>query len=155
MKQRIGEYAAALGTIAFMVILLTLIFGNIGNGPAQVGTVQVRTQAGEVVPLENEIYRTDNNTMEEGNPLVLETAAERAPSLEYDNTITIVYDGGSGAKGGFYFTIYHEDLSVFQERQDAFTLLAKPGKYLLRFEAYWGTEKTNIGMEYFVWLEVK
>ena len=71
-----------------------------------------------------------------------------------DSDITAKYEGNS-ENGSFYFTIYTDEFQGYTEKKSWFTPLEEPGNYLVCIETYWGTEKNNIGMEYYFWLQVE
>ena len=43
---------------------------------------------------------------------------------------------------------------VYTETADFFQCPQEPGTYLVCEEFYWGTQRENIGMEYYFWIEV-
>ena len=154
MKRKLLEFGGAAVVLLGILGILYLVLGRIGNGPPEVGAVTIRCGEESAVPLGNEIYTTEDGKKKEERRLVPEEIGEKAPRLVYNDDITANYEGKS-ENGSFYFTVYTEEFQVYTEKKSWFTPLEEPGNYLVCIETYWGTEKNNIGMEYYVWLEVK
>ena len=73
--------------------------------------------------------------------------------MVFDHATSILPQGGSD-NGDFAFTIYDEAGRVYTETADSFQCPQEPGTYLVCEEFYWGTQRENIGMEYYFWIEV-
>lgn len=43
---------------------------------------------------------------------------------------------------------------MYTETGGSFQCPEEPGTYLVCEECYWGTQRENIGMEYYFWIEV-
>ena len=145
MKRKLLEFGGAAVVLLGILGILYLVLGRIGNGPPEVGSVTIRCGEESVIPLGNEIYRTEDGKKREERRLVPEEIGEEAPLLAYNDDITAKYEGNS-ENGSFYFTIYTDEFQGYTE---------EPGNYLVCIETYWGTEKNNIGMEYYFWLQVE
>ncbi len=144
-----GAAAMVLGILGLMYLLL----GRMGSGPPEVGTVTLTSMDVTVEPLQNEIYTTENGERREKRRLVPGEIGGSAPVVEYDHTITLLFEGKS-ANGPFYFVIYDENEQVYSDKKTEFECPQESGRYLVCEETYWGQEKNNIGMEYYFWIEV-
>ena len=78
---------------------------------------------------------------------------DSAPTVVFDHATSILPQGGSD-NGDFAFTIYDEAGRVYTETADYFQCPQEPGTHLVCEEFYWGTQRENIGMEYYFWIEV-
>ena len=154
MKRKLLEFGGAAVVLLGILGILYLVLGRIGNGPPEVGSVTIRCGEESVIPLGNEIYRTEDGKKREERRLVPEEIGEEAPLLAYNDDITAKYEGNS-ENGSFYFTIYTDEFQGYTKKKSWFTPLEEPGNYLVCIETYWGTEKNNIGMEYYFWLQVE
>ena len=144
-----GAAAMVLGILAVMYLLV----GRIGSGPPEVGTVLLRSGGAEVQPLQNEIYVTEGGVKKEKRRLVPGEIGNRAPQVEYDSSISLLFDGKSD-NGPFYFTLYDAQEKVYSEKKAEFILPGEPGTYLVCEETYWGQKDENIGVEYYFWITV-
>ncbi len=78
MKRKLLEFGGATVVLLGILGILYLVLGRIGNGPPEVGSVTIR--CGEsVIPLGNEIYRTEDGKKREERRLVPEEIGEEAP----------------------------------------------------------------------------
>lgn len=144
-----GAAAMVLGILAVMYLLV----GRIGSGPPEVGTVTLKSGGVEVAPLQNEIYVTEHGEAREKRRLVPGDIGDRAPTVEYDTSISLLFEGASD-NGPFYFTIYDEAEKVYSDKKTEFLCPQEPGKYLVCEETYWGRKDENIGMEYYFWIVI-
>lgn len=146
-------YGGALVMVLAIVGVMYLLLGRIGSGPPEVGTVTLISGGVEVQPLQNQIYLTQNGEKREQKRLVPGEIGNDAPTVEYDSSITLMFDGKSD-NGPFYFTIYDEEERIYSEIRAEFVAPDREGRYLVCEETYWGQKDENIGMEYYFWIEV-
>lgn len=144
-----GAAAMMLGVLA----VLYLLVGRVGSGPPEVGEVILRSLDTEARPLQNEIYTTEKGQRFEKRRLIPSEAGDNAPVVEYDHSITVLFQGVSD-NGPFYFTIYDADGQTYSDRKAEFECPTEPGRYLVCEETYWGQKNDNIGVEYYFWIEV-
>lgn len=152
-RMKFAVYGGALLVVGTILLVMYLLIGRIGSGPPEVGTVTLKSGGEEYTPLQNQIYTTEEGEREESRRLVPGEIGDSAPTVVFDHTTSILFEGRSD-NGGFYFTIYDEDGMVYTEKADYFQCPQEPGRYLVCEEAYWGTAKENIGVEYYFWIEV-
>ncbi|MGI6254565.1 MAG: hypothetical protein ACOYJZ_02910 [Acutalibacter sp.] len=152
-RMKLAVYGGAVLLVGGILLIMYLLVGRIGSGPPEVGTVAVRSGGEEVAPLENQIYVTEDGKRQEGRRLVPSEVGDSAPTVEFDHSTTILFEGGSD-NGDFAFTIYDQEGLVYTETADFFQCPQEPGKYLVCEECYWGSGRQNIGMEYYFWIEV-
>ena len=60
MKRKLLEFGGAAVVLLGILGILYLVLGRIGNGPPEVGSVTIRCGEESVIPLGNEIYRTED-----------------------------------------------------------------------------------------------
>lgn len=152
-RMKLAVYGGAVLIVGGILLIMYLLVGRIGSGLPEVGTVTVVSDDQEYAPLENQIYVTQDGKRQEGRRLVPGEVGDDAPTVEFDHSTTILFEGGSD-NGDFAFTIYDEQGLVYTETADAFQCPQEPGTYLVCEECYWGTGRQNIGMEYYFWIEV-
>lgn len=153
MKKKVLELLVAIASVALIAGLIWFVLNLFLNPAPTVGTAEVECHGQIETPLGNEIYVTENNQRTEKKRLIPEEIKDDIPMLPYDEHIVVRYNGDS-QNGGFFFTIYNEDLTVYEDKKSFFTPLTEPGTYYLCIEVFWGTEKRNIGMEYYIGLTV-
>lgn len=153
-KTKALVYGGAAAMVLAILLVMYLLVGRIGGGPPEVGTVTLKSMDISVPPLENEIYVTKDGEKKEKRRLVPGEIGNRAPTLPYDHSLTVAFEGKSD-NGPFTFTIYDENEKVYTEKTDQFLCPEKPGKYLVCEETYWGDKNDNIGMEYYFWIEIE
>ena len=151
-RMKLAVYGGAVLMVGGILLVMYLLLGGIGSTP-QVGTVTVRSSSGEVTPLSNQIYTTTRGDRTESRRLVPGEVGDSAPTVVFDHATSILPQGGSD-NGDFAFTIYDEAGRVYTETADYFQCPQEPGTYLVCEEFYWGTQRENIGMEYYFWIEV-
>ena len=151
-RMKLAVYGGAVLMVGGILLVMYLLLGGIGSTP-QVGTVTVRSSSGEVPPLSNQIYTTTRGDRTESRRLVPSEVGDSAPTVVFDHATSILPQGGSD-NGDFAFTIYDEAGRVYTETADYFQCPQEPGTYLVCEEFYWGTQRENIGMEYYFWIEV-
>ena len=151
-RMKLAVYGGAVLMVGGILLVMYLLLGGIGSTP-QVGTVTVRSSSGEVTPLSNQIYTTTRGDRTESRRLVPGEVGDSAPAVVFDHATSILPQGGSD-NGDFAFTIYDEAGRVYTETADFFQCPQEPGTYLVCEEFYWGTQRENIGMEYYFWIEV-
>ena len=122
MKRKLLEFGGAAVVLLGILGILYLVLGRIGNGPPEVGSVTIRCGEESVIPLGNEIYRTEDGKKREERRLVPEEIGEEAPLLAYNDDITAKYEGNS-ENGSFYFTIYTDEFQGYTEKKSWFTPL--------------------------------
>ena len=135
-RMKLAVYGGAVLMVGGILLVMYLLLGGIGGTP-QVGTVTVRSSSGEVTPLSNQIYTTTRGDRTESRRLVPGEVGDSAPTVVFDHATSIL------PQGGFY-----------TETADYFQCPQEPGTYLVCEEFYWGTQRENIGMEYYFWIEV-
>lgn len=151
--KRIFEYAIALGVVGLLALVMMLVAGIFTNTTPEVGQVYVKNSETQITPVSSEIYVTQGKTVAEKKRLVPEEISASLPVLKMDDALTVLYEGGSD-NGGFYFTIYRENMDIYTEKKNTFTAPYRPGIYVICLELYWGSPSDNIGMEYYFKLEV-
>lgn len=151
-RMKLAVYGGAVLMVGGILLVMYLLLGGIGSTP-QVGTVTVRSSSGEVTLLSNQIYTTIRGDRTESRRLVPGEVGDSAPTVVFDHATSILPQGGSD-NGDFAFTIYDEAGRVYTETADFFQCPQEPGTYLVCEEFYWGTQRENIGMEYYFWIEV-
>lgn len=152
-RMKLAVYGGAVLIVGGILLIMYLLVGRIGSGPPEVGTVTVVSDDQEYTPLENQIYVTQDGKRQEGRRLVPGEVGDDAPTVEFDHSTTVRFEGGS-AEGGVSFTLYDQDGHIYTEKTDGFQCPQEPGTYLVCEECYWGTGRQNIGMEYYFWIEV-
>ncbi len=152
-RMKLAAYGGAVLLVSGILLTMYLLVGRLGSGPPEVGTVTLRSGGVEVAPLQNQIYLTEDGKRQEGRRLVPGEVGDDAPTVEFDHSTTILFEGSSD-NGAFAFTIYDEQGLVHTETADSFQCPQEPGTYLVCEECYWGTGRQNIGMEYYFWIEV-
>lgn len=152
-RVKLAVYGGAVLMVGVILLVMYLLVGRIGSGPPEVGTVTLKSDGQEFTPLQNQIYVTEKGKREEMRRLVPSEVGDSAPQVVFDSSTSILFEGKSD-NGDFAFTIYDEDGRLYAEKADSFQCPQEPGDYLVCEEAYWGTAKENIGMEYYFWVEV-
>lgn len=152
-KTKALVYGGAAAMMLGILAVLYLLVGRIGGGPPAVGTVTLKSLDVEARPLQNEIYTTEKGRRLEKRRLIPGEVGGQAPTVEYDHSITLYFEGDSD-NGPFYFTIYDEAGQVYSDKKAEFECPRQPGKYLVCEETYWGQKNDNIGVEYYFWIQV-
>lgn len=152
-RMKFAVYGGAILVVGTILLVMYLLLGRIGSGPPEVGTVTLKSGGQEFTPLQNQIYTTEDGTRKEMRRLVPSEVGDQAPTVVLDHSTSVLFSGKSD-NGDFSFTIYDEDGRIYTEESDSFQYPQEPGKYLVCEDAYWGTAKNNIGMEYYFWIEV-
>ena len=152
-KTKALVYGGAAAMMLGLLGLMYLLFGWVGSGPPQVGEVTLKSLDVVAQPLQNQIYTTEGGERKDKRRLVPGEVGDSAPTVEYDHSITLLFEGES-PNGPFYFVIYDEAGQVYSDKKAQFECPQKPGRYLVCEETYWGQEKNNIGVEYYFWIEV-
>lgn len=152
-RMKLAVYGGAIFIVALILGVTYGLFGHIGSGPPEVGTVTLKSAGVEVTPLENQIYVTQKGEREDSRRLVPAEVGDSAPTVVFDHTTSILFEGSSN-NGPFTFTIYDETGRIYTEASETFVCPQEPGKYLVCEETYWGQAKENIGMEYYFWIQV-
>lgn len=152
-RMKFAVYGGALLVVGTILLVMYLLIGRIGSGPPEVGAVTITSQGEEVAPLANQIYTTEKGQRQEGRRLVPAEVGDSAPTVAFDHSTTVHFEGGSNSDG-FAFTIYTGEGRVYTDTLESFVCPRVPGKYLVCEECYWGTNRQNIGMEYYFWIEV-
>jgi len=145
--KKLGEYALAVVIVLGILGLLYLIVNGFLQSEPEVGTITYKCGDEQITPIQNEIYITENRVSVNKKRLVLEEFSD-IPSLNYNGVLNASIEGKS-ENGAFYFTIYNEDYSIYAPQKASFTDPKEKGIYIVHVETYWGTEKDNIGMEYY------
>lgn len=148
MKKKVLEYIAAIGTIALIAGILWLIMTAITKPRPEIGEVTVTSGSATIKPYCNQIYVTEKKVRTNAKRLVPEEIVGKLDYIEYTEDIKMNYDGKS-QNGGFYFTVYDEDLNIYEDKKAFYTPLTEPGIYIICIECYWGNENDNIGTEYY------
>lgn len=146
-------YGGAVAVVLFILLVMYLLLGSFGSGPPEVGTVTLKSGGEEYVLEGNQIYTTSGSQRQEARRLVPSEVGESAPTVVFDHSTSILFEGGSD-NGDFAFTIYDAGGLVYTETAGSFQCPQEPGTYLVCEECYWGTARENIGMEYYFWIEV-
>lgn len=152
-RMKLAVYGGAILMVTFILMVMLLIFGQFNTGTPQVGTVTISSGGQEYTPLANQIYTTHKRERTESRRLVPSEVGDSAPTVPFDHSTTVQFDGWSD-NGDFAFTIYDQDGLVYTETASSFQCPEEPGTYLVCEECYWGTQRENIGMEYYFWIEV-
>ena len=152
-RMKLAVYGGAILMVTFILMVMLLIFGQFNTGTPQVGTVTISSGGQEYTPLANQIYTTHKRERTESRRLVPSEVGDSAPTLVFDHSTTVHFDGWSD-NGDFAFTIYDPDGVVYTESGGSFQGPEEPGTSLVCEECYWGTQRENIGMEYYFWIEV-
>ncbi len=152
-RMKLAVYGGAILIVGTILLVMYLLIGRIGSGPPEVGTVTLKSGGEEYTPLQNQIYTTEDGERVESRRLVPGEIGDSAPTVVFDDTTSILFEGKSNNED-FSFTIYDQDGRVYTEETYYFQCPQEPGKYLVCEEANWGTEKDNIGVEYYFWIEV-
>lgn len=148
MKRKLWEYMLAVLVIAVLAGVIWLVTSLLLSSSPEVGTAVVKAGDQQVIPLAGEIYVTEKKEKKQTKQLVLEEIAADIPYLAYSDDLRVNYEGKS-QNGDFGFTIYTEDFEAKTPRREQFIKPQEPGRYIVRIDTYWGTEKENIGMEYY------
>ncbi len=152
-KMKAAVYGGAAAMVLGILGLMYLLLGRQGNSAPEVGSVTLQSLDTIVEPLQNEIYVTEKGERKEKRRLVPGEIGDRAPTVEFDPSISLLFEGKSD-NGPFYFVIYDKDEKLYSDKKTEFECPKEPGRYLVCEETYWGREKENIGMEYYFWIEV-
>lgn len=152
-RMKLTVYGGSLLVVIFILTVMLLLLGSFGSGAPEVGTVTVKSDGVQETPLQNQIYTTTKGERTESRRLVPSEVGDSAPTVVFDHSTSILFEGKSD-NGAFAFTIYDQEGRVYTETTDSFQCPQEPGKYLVCEECYWGTQRENIGMEYYFWLEV-
>ncbi len=69
-RMKLAVYGGAILIVALILGVTYGLFGHIGSGPPEVGTVTLKSAGVEVTPLENQIYITQKGEREDSRRLV-------------------------------------------------------------------------------------
>lgn len=152
MKRKLLEFGGALLMMGGILAIMLLLLGNVGNEPPEVGTAQMKAAGKTITPVCLETYETVGGVKTEKPVETPEAAA--LPEIDYDDSLTASYDGKS-LNGPFYFTFFHEDMTVASDKKAFFEKPEEAGVYVVKIETYWGSEKDNIGVEYYFRLNIR
>lgn len=148
MGRKLIDILAGFALVALICAGLYFLLNAIINDPEpEQGIAVISTNDASITPVENIIYRTADKQRTDEKYLVLADVADSLPEIVYNISLTGTFQDGS-KNGPFYFTVYDESLTVYEDKKAFFPELLEPGVYIIRTETYWGTEDNNIGTEY-------